>query len=206
MIHKTFYHQASFLLSAPSMEYLSPDEGVEVAMIGCSNVGKSSAINTIVGIKGLARSSKAPGRTQAINLFKLNEQHRLVDLPGYGYAKVPLQLRQHFQVIINTYLKERRCLKGLVLLMDIRHPFKEADERLIDWTLQCRVPLHILLTKSDKLSYGAAAASLRQAEQTLHDWAPEATVQLFSSLDFTGVDQVRQLLEDWFHRPSVPAD
>lgn len=197
MPNKARYHQTSFLLSAPSLEHLPPDEGAEVAFIGCSNVGKSSAINTITGITGLARSSKTPGRTQTINFFTLDVHNRLVDLPGYGYAKVPLQLKQRFQQMINDYLKTRECLKGLILLMDIRHPLKEADQRLIEWTLQCEVPLHILLTKSDKLGHGAAAATLRQVEQNLHSWAPSTTVQLFSSLDHTGLDKVHIVLNDW---------
>jgi len=197
MTNKARYHRASFLLSAPSLEFLPADTGAEVAFIGRSNVGKSSAINTITGISGLARSSKTPGRTQALNLFTLDNGNRLVDLPGYGYAKVPLQLKQRFQALINEYLETRQCLKGLILLMDIRHPLKESDEQLIQWTLHCEVPLHVLLTKSDKLSHGGAAAELRQVEQTLHTWAPEATVQLFSSLDHTGLSQVHQVLDHW---------
>lgn len=197
MTNKARYHQATFLLSAPSLEHLPPDEGAEVAFIGRSNVGKSSAINTITGISGLARSSKTPGRTQTINLFELDNHNRLVDLPGYGYAKVPLQLKQRFQEMINAYLETRQCLKGLILLMDIRHPFKESDQRLIEWTLHCAVPLHILLTKSDKLSHGAASAALQQAEQVLQSWAPDITVQLFSSLDHSGLDQVHKVLNQW---------
>jgi GTP-binding protein len=196
-MNKKRYHQASFLLSAPSLEHLSPDEGAEVAFIGCSNVGKSSAINAITGISGLARSSKTPGRTQMINLFQLDEYHRLVDLPGYGYAKVPLQLKQRFQALINLYLQARECLKGLIVLMDIRHPFKEADQRIIQWSIECDVPIHVLLTKADKLGYGAASTALKQAEQTLKNWAPSSTVQLFSSLDHTGIDTVHTILNQW---------
>jgi GTP-binding protein len=197
MTSKARYHRASFLLSAPSLEFLPPDTGAEVAFIGRSNVGKSSAINTITGINGLARSSKTPGRTQAINLFTLDAHNRLVDLPGYGYAKVPLQAKQRFQALINGYLETRQCLKGLVLLMDIRHPLKESDEQLIQWTLHCEVPLHVLLTKSDKLGHGASAAALQQVEQTLHTWAPSATVQLFSSLEHTGLDEIHAVLNGW---------
>lgn len=197
MTNKARYHRASFLLSAPSLEDLPKDEGAEAAFIGRSNVGKSSAINTITGINGLARSSKTPGRTQSINLFELDNNNRLVDLPGYGYAKVPLQLKQRFQEMINSYLESRQCLKGLILLMDIRHPLKDSDQTLIEWTLECEVPLHILLTKSDKLGHGAASAALRQVEQALHSWAPSTTVQLFSSLDHTGLDQVHAVLNRW---------
>lgn len=197
MPNKARYHKASFLLSAPSLEFLPADQGAEVAFLGRSNVGKSSAINTITGINGLARSSKTPGRTQAINLFQLDQHNRLADLPGYGYAKVPLQLKQRFQALINDYLEQRQCLQGLILLMDVRHPLKESDQQLIHWTLHCEVPLHILLTKADKLSHGAAVAALRQVEQALHSWAPSATVQLFSSLDHSGLEQVHSVLNHW---------
>jgi GTP-binding protein len=197
MTNKTRYHQAKFLLSAPDLEHLSPDTGAEVAFLGRSNVGKSSAINTITGINGLARSSKTPGRTQALNLFTLDAHNRLVDLPGYGYAKVPLQMKERFQAITNRYLESRQCLKGLILLMDIRHPLKDSDQQLITWTLHCEVPLHILLTKSDKLGHGAAAAALQNVEKSLQNWAPGITVQLFSSLEHTGLDTVHGVLNQW---------
>lgn len=194
---KTRYNRANFLLSAPALESLPPDTGAEVAFIGCSNVGKSSAINTITGINGLARSSKTPGRTQMLNLFQLDDSNRLVDLPGYGYAKVPLQLKERFQALINDYLETRDCLKGLILLMDIRHPLKDSDEQLIRWALHCEVPLHVLLTKSDKLSQSAANEALKQVTQELQSWAPGATVQLFSSLEQTGLEQVYKTLDQW---------
>jgi GTP-binding protein len=197
MTNKARYHRANFLLSAPDLEFLPADVGAEVAFIGRSNVGKSSAINTITGISGLARSSKTPGRTQSINLFTLDTHNRLADLPGYGYAKVPLQLKLRFQALINDYLETRQCLKGLILLMDIRHPLKESDEQLIQWAIHCEVPLHVLLTKSDKLTHGGASAVLQQVTQALQSWAPNATVQLFSSLDHTGLDKVHGVLNHW---------
>lgn len=197
MSSKARYHRASFLLSAPSLEFLPPDVGAEVAFIGRSNVGKSSAINTITGINGLARSSKTPGRTQAINLFSLDPHNRLADLPGYGYAKVPLEAKKRFQALINGYLETRECLQGLILLMDIRHPLKESDEQLINWAVHCEIPLHVLLTKADKLGHGAAAAALQHVEHALEAFAPSATVQLFSSLDHTGLDEVHKVLNHW---------
>lgn len=197
MANKSRYHQAAFLLSAPDLEHLPPDQGAEVAFIGRSNVGKSSTLNTITHIKGLARSSKTPGRTQMINFFRLDDQARLVDLPGYGYAKAPLSVQQHWERTVNLYLETRQCLKGLILLMDIRHPLKESDQQLIQWALHCQIPLHVLLTKSDKLSHSGAAAILKQVERTLQDTAPGVSVQLFSSLDETGVEQTYKVLDGW---------
>jgi GTP-binding protein len=197
MANKSRYHQAAFLLSAPDLEHLPPDQGAEVAFIGRSNVGKSSTLNTITHIKGLARSSKTPGRTQMINFFRLDDQARLVDLPGYGYAKAPLSVQQHWERTVNLYLETRQCLKGLILLMDIRHPLKESDQQLIQWALHCQIPLHVLLTKSDKLSHSGAAAILKQVERTLQDTAPGVSVQLFSSLDETGVEQTYKVLDSW---------
>jgi GTP-binding protein len=197
MANKSRYHQAAFLLSAPDLEHLPPDQGAEVAFIGRSNVGKSSTINTLTHIKGLARSSKTPGRTQMINFFRLDDQARLVDLPGYGYTKAPLSVQQHWEKAVNLYLETRQCLKGLILLMDIRHPLKESDQQLIQWALHCQVPLHVLLTKSDKLSHSGAAAILKQVERTLQDTAPGVSVQLFSSLDETGIEQTYKVLDQW---------
>ncbi len=197
MSTKTIYNQAAFLLSAGELEQLPADNGAEVAFIGRSNVGKSSAINTITGIKGLARSSKTPGRTQTLNFFRLNDHLRLVDLPGYGYAKVPLPLKHRFQAMINGYLQTRQCLKGLILLMDIRHPMKDSDLRLIQWTAYCNVPIHVLLTKADKLTHHAATTALQQVTQQLHAQWPSISAQLFSSLDHTGLHQVRAVLDNW---------
>jgi GTP-binding protein len=198
MTFKTPYHNASFLLSAASLEQMPVDEGDEVAFIGRSNAGKSSAINTITGIKGLARSSKTPGRTQTINFFRLDDKRRFVDLPGYGYAKAPLQQRQHWEEAVDRYLQTRRCLKGLILIMDIRHPLKESDQQIIQWATQCNVPLHILLAKCDKLSHGAATMALRQVEQALQQSTPiPISVQLFSSLDRIGLDHAWTVLNHW---------
>ncbi len=198
MTFKTPYHNASFLLSAASLEQMPADEGGEVAFIGRSNAGKSSAINTVTGIKGLARSSKTPGRTQTILFFRLDDHRRFVDLPGYGYAKVPLHHRQHLEDAVDRYLQTRRCLKGLILIMDIRHPLKDSDQQIIQWATQCKVPLHILLSKCDKLGHGAATTALRQVEQNLQQIVSEpVSVQLFSSLDRIGLDHVWTVLDHW---------
>jgi len=199
MTTKIPYSKAAFLISVADLKQLPPDEGAEVAFIGRSNAGKSSAINAITNIKGLARSSKTPGRTQTLNFFRLDETRCLVDLPGYGYAKAPLQLKQQWQDTVDGYLETRHCLKGLVLIMDIRHPMKESDQQIIQWASHCHVPLHILLTKADKLSYGAATAALRQVEQSLQPYLSSTaiTVQLFSSLDRIGLDQAWTILDHW---------
>ena len=197
MTSKTLYHHATFLLSAAALEHLPPDTGGEVAFIGRSNSGKSSSINAITGIKGLARSSKTPGRTQTINYFRLDDHRRLVDLPGYGYAKVPLTVKQRWQQFVHRYLETRESLTGLVLIMDIRHPMKDSDLQIINWIGRCEIPLHILLTKCDKLSHGAASSVLRQVEQDLQSRPGAISVQLFSSLDRTGLDQAWATLNKW---------
>jgi GTP-binding protein len=195
------YNNATFLLSSPTINELPADEGIEVAFIGRSNAGKSSALNTITGIKGLARTSKTPGRTQMINLFTLDEGRRLVDLPGYGYAKVPLAIKHRWQKYINEYLQTRSCLKGLILIMDIRHPLKEYDQNCIEWAVHSDLPIHILLTKADKLSRGAAINTLvdvRKALAMMHN----VTVQLFSSLNRTGLEEALMQLDNWFDMPN----
>ncbi len=197
MTSKNLYHHATFLLSAAAPEHLPPDTGEEVAFIGRSNSGKSSAINAITGIKGLARSSKTPGRTQTINFFRLDDHRRLVDLPGYGYAKVPLSVKQRWQLFVNDYLETRQSLRGLILIMDIRHPMKDSDQQIINWIGRCDVPLHILLTKADKLSHGAASSVLRQVEQELQSRPGTISAQIFSSLDRTGLELAWSTLNQW---------
>lgn len=192
------YQLAKYLNSAADLKQLPPDTGVEVAFIGRSNAGKSSAVNTITGIKGLARTSQTPGRTQMINLFSIDEDRRLIDLPGYGYAKAPRVLREKWTENTNEYLKTRRCLQGLVLVMDIRHPLKDADQRIIEWTLHCKLPIHILLTKADKLKSGARKRTLREVQDVMENLSPDITVQLFSSQDRLGLDEARQKLDEWF--------
>ncbi len=168
-----------------------------MAFAGRSNAGKSSALNTLADQRSLARTSKTPGRTQLINFFELDEQRRLVDLPGYGYAKVPEAVKRHWQQVLADYLRVRQCLQGLVLLMDIRHPFKEFDRQMLDWCHHQQMPVHILLTKADKLKRGPASNTLQQVRNTLKADYPLATVQLFSSLDKQGVEQAREKLASW---------
>ena len=198
MMKQNPYNQATFILSAAKLTQLPPDVGYEVAFAGRSNAGKSSALNTITGIKNLARTSKTPGRTQLINLFSLDSTRRLVDLPGYGYAKVPHEVREAWQATLGEYLQTRTCLKGLMLVMDIRHPLKETDEMMLHWALTNNLPAHILLTKCDKLSRGAATQVLQKVKKTLAAHAHLISAQLFSSLNRIGIEQVHQQLDQWF--------
>lgn len=194
---KNRYQHVHFLLSTPDAAHAPPDTGREVAFAGRSNAGKSSALNTITGQKALARTSKTPGRTQQINFFRFDAQRRLVDLPGYGYAKVSRSTKNQWQRHIAGYLETRHCLQGLILLMDIRHPLKEFDRHLLNWCQAAGLPVHVLLTKADKLSRGPAQATLLQVRKHLAAHAPHATVQLFSALNKTGAEEARGILDQW---------
>ena len=189
------FNSANFLTSATNLSQCPPDTGAEVAFCGRSNSGKSSAINALTRKKSLARTSKTPGRTQMINFFSINESCRLVDLPGYGYAKVPTAVKQHWEKHLDDYLRARSCLKGAILLVDIRHPIKEFDETMIDWCLQVELPLHILLTKADKLKTGAQQNSLLSLRQSL---SQEISTQIFSAKDKKGLDLLEDKLREWF--------
>ncbi|MCL9684459.1 ribosome biogenesis GTP-binding protein YihA/YsxC [Legionella maioricensis] len=192
------YSKAVFLKSAARVDQLPEDSGYEVAFAGRSNAGKSSALNCLTTIKNLARTSKTPGRTQLINLFSLDEQRRLVDLPGYGYAKVALQVKLEWQKNLAHYLEVRESLKGLVLLMDIRHPLKDLDQMMIDWALNRELPVHILLTKSDKLSRSEVKNCVLKVRKH-YDLAQHLiTVQSFSSLKKEGIDELISTLNQWF--------
>lgn len=194
---KNPFRQAQFQTSANKISQLPPDDGAEAAFAGRSNAGKSTALNAIIDNKGLAKTSKTPGRTQLINYFALDEHHHLVDLPGYGYAKVPLAVKQHWQQVLSTYLQQRKSLRGLVLLMDVRHPLKDYDLQMLDWCRHQQMPVHILLTKADKLKRGAASAALHQVRKTLRDDYPQVTVQLFSAPSKQGVEEARDKLAKW---------
>jgi len=192
------YRQAHYTISATQLSELPDDTGIEVAFAGRSNAGKSSAINTITGIKALARTSKTPGRTQMINFFNMDEGRSLVDLPGYGYAKVPEKMKIRWQQTLGKYLETRQSLRGLMLMMDIRHPLKEFDIQMIMWANHAKLPVHILLTKSDKLKRGAAMASLHSVSSELKKRDLEASMQLFSSLKTLGKEEAIQKLDSWF--------
>lgn len=189
--------QASFLISAARVEQCPPDEGLEIAFAGRSNAGKSSALNTLTHAN-LARTSKTPGRTQLLNFFTLDQQRRLVDLPGYGYAKVPIPLKQHWQKHLEAYLSSRESLAGLVLLMDIRHPLTPFDCMMLDWAQSSDMPLHILLTKADKLTFGAAKNELLKVQKEINNrWGDNVSIQLFSATKRTGIEQAREVLANW---------
>lgn len=187
---------AEFMLSVARMSQCPADQGREVAFAGRSNAGKSSALNALCARNKLARTSHTPGRTQQLNFFAVGEGRRLVDLPGYGYAKVPLELRAEWGKLVETYLEKRASLAGVVLLMDARHPLKPQDRMLVDWVMSLERPLHVLLTKSDKLSRGQAAATLAAVRRELAGMG-DASIQLFSSVDGRGVDEARALLGKW---------
>ena len=191
------YQQAKYLTSAVKISQLPKDEGAEVAFMGRSNSGKSSALNTITGIKGLARTSSTPGRTQMINLFGLDDLHTLVDLPGYGYAKVPRPIKERWEAVTHEYLETRQSLCGVVLMMDVRHLSKEADQEIITWSASCGMPLHILLTKADKLKKSGQRQALQSVQVAMKAFT-NVSVQLFSSLERTGVSEVRSVLDQWF--------
>ncbi len=192
------YSKAVFLKSAARVDQLPEDIGYEVAFAGRSNAGKSSALNCLTGIKSLARTSKTPGRTQLINLFSLDDERRLVDLPGYGYAKVALQVKLEWQKHLAHYLEVRESLKGLILLMDIRHPLKDLDQMMIDWALNRELPVHVLLTKADKLSRSEAKNCVLKVRKHYELAAHLITVQSFSSSKKEGVEELINQLNQWF--------
>ncbi len=187
------FSNAQFILSAEKAKDWVNDEGAEVAFVGRSNVGKSSAINKITNRRGLARTSKTPGRTQQIVFFEIAEKIRLVDLPGYGFAKTPIAVRNHWQTFISAYLSSRKSLRALIIPMDIRRPFTELDQQMMAWADELQLPVHILLTKVDKLSKGKAKSTLQAVEK---NWlgAFDCSIQLFSASKGTGVDEARDYL------------
>jgi len=199
--------QATFLTSAARVEQCPADEGYEVAFAGRSNAGKSSALNTLTRAS-LARTSKTPGRTQLLNFFSLDEDRRLVDLPGYGYAKVPIPLKLHWQRHLEAYLGSRTSLMGLVLMMDIRHPLTPFDCLMLDWAASSKMPMHILLTKADKLTFGAGQAALLKTKKDIQQkWGDSATIQLFSSTKRIGIIEAQYVLANWLQLLApTPAD
>jgi len=189
--------KATFTLSAPDIRRLPEDSGIEVAFAGRSNAGKSSALNTLTNQRGLARVSKTPGRTQLINIFEVAPNRRLVDLPGYGFAKVPIEMKKKWQKALGEYLEKRECLKGLVILMDIRHPLKDLDMDLIQWAADSDLPILALLTKCDKLSQGKRSSEVLQVKKALSSLNADISVQAFSSLKYTGLEQANKLICQW---------
>ena len=198
------FRTAQYLMGAAKLEQLPPDEGIEVAFAGRSNAGKSSVLNCLTDNKALARTSKTPGRTQLINLFQLSDpSKRLVDLPGYGFAKVSRDLKLNWQETLSAYLEQRACLKGLVLLMDARHPLKDTDSMLAKWSFEGRLACHVLLNKADKLGKNDQNKALFKVRKDLKAINPDASVQLFSALKHQGLDTLLEKMHDWFDIESL---
>ena len=197
-----FYRQAQFLISAGKAKQF-PVTGMEVAFAGRSNAGKSSAINTLCDNKGLARTSKTPGRTRLVNFFELDDQRRIVDLPGYGFAKVPIAMKQEWERLMTQYLSEQHALKGLVVIMDIRHPLNEYDWQMLEWCQHYQLPAHVLLTKADKIKRGAQQNSKLKTQKRLKEAGIDASVQVFSALKKTGLDELVCKLDEWLELASA---
>ena len=202
----SYYQQARFFQSSSNLQNLPPEKGAEVAFAGRSNAGKSSTLNVVSQQKSLARTSKTPGRTQLINFFALPEDRYLVDLPGYGYAKVPNKVKFQWQRFIEAYLTERKTLKGVVLVMDIRHPLKEFDQLMLEWADEEGLPVHVVLNKSDKLKRGAAKSSLLTVQKKLQYLKSPLTIQAFSALKKEGVEELWNVLDGWLLEGLVEGD
>ena len=191
------FSNTGFLQSASRLAECPKDSCDEVAFVGRSNAGKSSAINTLTDQPKLARTSKTPGRTQLLNFFQVAEGKFLVDLPGFGYAKVPESIKKQWEKHMEAYLSQRESLRGLVLLMDSRHPLKDFDRMIIDWCIQAEMPVHILLTKCDKLKSGARKKVLLETGRELAGFGDQVTLQLFSALKNTGAGELKGRLQGW---------
>ncbi len=196
------FHKASFLQSAPGLPQCPPDYGAEVAFAGRSNAGKSSVINALTANRKLARTSKTPGRTQLLNFFALGDEYRLVDLPGYGFAKVAKSQRAEWQRQLDRYLRARRSLAGIILVSDIRHPLQNFDTAMLDWCQQAGLPVHVLLSKADKLSHGAAKACLIKVQKALSA-NEQASVQLFSAHKKSGLEELGAVVSNWLVQAAI---
>lgn len=192
------WRQARFEVSAASARGLPAPRGREIAFAGRSNAGKSSAINTLCGQRSLARTSRTPGRTQLVNFFRIDDERCIVDLPGYGYAKVGEEAKRVWQALIGDYLDGRENLAGVVLMMDVRHPLTELDRQMVEWCAAAGLRLLVLVTKADKLSRGAVAGVVQKVRAALRGYPVEYEVVAFSSLKRTGVDEALTVLERWF--------
>ena len=191
------YRRCEFMLAALTSAQMPRDAGREVAIAGRSNAGKSTALNALTGQKSLARTSKTPGRTRELIFFRVDDERRLVDLPGYGYAQVSKSVQAKWQKSLETYLERRQCLQGLVLLMDIRHPLKPQDLQLLSWCAAAGLPFHILLSKADKLSRNKGSAALAAVRRELEATGWEGSLQLFSAKSGDGVNELAIVLNEW---------
>ena len=195
---KIHFENAAFRISAPDISHLTDDSGIEIAFAGRSNAGKSSALNALTRQKSLARTSKTPGRTQLINVFEIEEGKRLIDLPGYGFAKVPYEVKKKWQKALGEYLQKRESLKGIVVLMDIRHPLKDLDKQLILWAIESEIPVLALLTKADKLKQGVRSKTVKDVKAAIVEFGGDVTVMAFSSLKLTGLPELKHKLTEWY--------
>ena len=202
----TLLEKAKFMTSAPRLSACPPNIGYEVAFAGRSNAGKSSAINALTRQRQLARASKTPGRPQLLNYFSLDEERRLVDLPGYGYAAVPMAIKLAWQKELENYLIKRESLQGLILLMDIRHPLQKYDELMLNWAHERGLRVHILLTKCDKLNRGPSMTTLQEVKKQLLAKKLVASIQLFSSLNKQGLEDAAVVLGEWLNYPPAPIE
>ena len=192
------FRKVHFITSAPDIRHLPNDGGIEIAFAGRSNAGKSSALNALTQQRQLARTSKTPGRTQLINLFELEPGKRLVDLPGYGYAQVPLDMKLKWQASLSEYLQRRESLRALVLLMDIRHPLKDLDLQMLEWASNSDLKILVLLTKADKLNPGPRKNVVQQVRKATTVFGDNVRVEAFSSLKGIGVEEVTRILSEWY--------
>ena len=197
------YRSAAYRISAHQLVQLPADQGFEVAFAGRSNAGKSSAINALTEQNALARTSKTPGRTQQIVIFDIDSERRIADLPGYGYAKVPAKLRDHWKEVLGEYFETRESLRGVVLVMDIRHPMRPFDQQMVQWCFHRGLDCHLLLTKADKLKRGPAQSSLLGVRKSL---PPNATAQTFSANSGAGKGELIKRLNDWYQFEPVESD
>jgi GTP-binding protein len=196
-MYEKFFSAAKFTRSAPKTSFLPADCGYEVAFLGRSNAGKSSAINALTRQNSLARTSKTPGRTAALNIFEFDDERRLVDVPGFGFAKVSLVVKESWRKLINDYLLHRSCLQGVVVVMDIRHPCNDTEMSLLTWLHKAELNTHVILTKADKLGKSAKQQALKKVQLELAVW-PNVTLSLFSSKNKEGLDNLRAKLLGWY--------
>lgn len=196
----SLFRQASFFISVTDWRGLPPEDGAEIAFAGRSNVGKSSAINALTRRRSLAYVAKTPGRTRQINFFRLDDNGYLVDLPGYGYAKVPKVTSRRWELLLSKYLQTRISLIGLVLVLDARHPLTPLDQQMLDWLAPTGKPVLILLSKADKLTRQQANRTLRKVNDLLAQFYPCSTAQLFSSATHAGLVEAEEVLAQWLKR------
>lgn len=200
---KLLFQNTTFTTSAPDIRHMPEDEGIEIAFAGRSNAGKSSALNALTRQKRLAKTSSTPGRTQLINVFNLTDEVRLIDLPGYGYAKVPIAVRNKWQQALGEYLQKRQCLKGLIVLMDIRHPLKDLDQQMIGWAVDSGLQVLVTLTKADKLSQSERSKMFKKVKEACLFFGDNVKVIAFSSTRNFGLTEMEAEITQWCSTPEA---